>query len=96
MSETGMIGACTYALGTNAKPTQRTNMLTFTHTVDALPNCPDLHWYSLIGSYLDGEDNTVCVGEAGANLSYILKSLQYYITNAPNVKIVYETIVNKG
>ena len=71
-------------------------MLKFTHTVDALPNCQDLHWYSLIGSYLDGEGNTVCVGEAGANLTNLLKSLQYYITDAPNAEIVYETIVNKG
>lgn len=71
-------------------------MLTFTHTVDALPLCPDLHWYSLIGSYLDGEGNTVHVGEAGAKLTNILRSLQYYITDAPNVEVVYETIVNKG
>ena len=71
-------------------------MLKFTHTVDTLPNCPDLHWYSLTGSYLDGEGNTICVGESSANLPNMLKSLQYYITDAPDVEVVYETVVSKG
>ena len=71
-------------------------MLTFTHTVDALPACPDLHWYSLIGDYMDSEGNTVFVGESGSNLPNMLKTLEYYLTDVPDVKVVYQTVVTKG
>ena len=71
-------------------------MLTFTHTVDALPNCPDMHWYSLIGDYMDSEGCTVSVAESSGNLPNMLKTLEYYLTDVADIKVVYQTVVTKG
>ena len=71
-------------------------MLTFTHTVDALPLCPDLHWYSLVGNYLDSEGSTVFVAESSGNLPRMLKTLEYYLTDIEGIEVVYKTIVTKG
>lgn len=71
-------------------------MLTFTHTVDALPCCPDLHSYTLIGNYIDTEGSSVHVAEYTTNLPRILKALEYYLTDVPDIKVVYQTVVSKG
>lgn len=70
-------------------------MLTFTHSVDSLPCCQDMHSYTLRGDFQDADGMTVCVGEYSANLPRMLKTLEYYLTDFPNVSVVYETIVNK-
>jgi hypothetical protein len=67
-------------------------MLTFTHNVDALPNCPDFHSYTLRGDYVDCDGSTVSVGEYSANLPSMLKTLEYYLKDS-EVEIVYETII---
>ena len=71
-------------------------MLTFTHTVDALPNCPDMHSYKLVGSYIDSEGNTVSVGEYTTNLPRILKALEYYLKDVADIEVVFQTVVSKG
>ena len=71
-------------------------MLTFTHTVDALPNCPDMHSYKLVGSYVDSEGNTVSVGEYTTNLPRILKALEYYLKDVADIEVVFQTVVSKG
>ena len=69
-------------------------MLTFTHNVDTLPNCPDFHSYTLSGDYLDCDGSTVSVGEYSANLARMLKTLEYYLKDS-EVEIVYQTIVKQ-
>ena len=71
-------------------------MLTFTHTVDALPNCPDMHSYKLVGSYIDSEDNSVHVAEYTTNLPRILKALEYYLRDVSDIEVVFQTVVSKG
>ena len=69
-------------------------MLTFTHTIDSLPCCADMHSYTLRGDYLDFDDTVVYVGEYSANLPRMLKTLEYYLKDN-DVEVVYETIINK-
>lgn len=71
-------------------------MLTFTHTVDALPNCPDMHSYKLVGSYIDSENSSVHVAEYTTNLPRILKALEYYLKDVADIEIVFQTVVSKG
>jgi hypothetical protein len=71
-------------------------MLTFTHTVDALPNCPDMHSYKLVGSYIDSEGSSVQVGEYTTNLPRILKALEYYLKDVADIEVVFQTVVSKG
>ena len=69
-------------------------MLTFTHTVDSLSGYTDMHSYNLNGEYIDSEGNIVHVAEYSANLSRMLKTLEYYLTDIADIEIVYQTIVN--
>jgi len=54
-----------------------------------------MHSYTLRGDFRDAEGTTVSVGEYSANLPRMLKTLEYYLKDFPDVAVVYETIFNK-
>jgi len=54
-----------------------------------------MHSYTLRGDFRDAGGTTVSVGEYSANLPRMLKTLEYYLKDFPDVAVVYETIFNK-